>query len=304
MNFNHLLIFQKVAEKRHFTRAAEELFISQPAVSKQVHEFENEMGEALLEQVGRKVQLTHAGQVLYEYACRIFALAKEAETVLEELRGLERGQLAVGASMTIGTYLLPQLLGQYNSLYPAISLTLDIANATEIQAKLLANKLDFGLVEGFVDEAELIKTEWRQDELVLIDAVKKPLLAATTVKIEQVLDSQVPLILREQGSGTRAVLEAALSQRGLKLLRPVLELNSLEAIKNAVNAGLGVSFVSEHCVANELVFNLLKIVKVDDFELKRSLYLVQARSKRTSKAAQAFLDLLMMRKVVLKSPKS
>ncbi|MBA2679990.1 MAG: LysR family transcriptional regulator, partial [Ktedonobacteraceae bacterium] len=102
MNFNHLLIFQKVAEKQHFTRAAEELFISQPAVSKQIAELEKQLGQPLFAQVGRKIHLTEAGQILYDYATRIFALSTEAETILDELHGLKRGRLAVGASTTIG----------------------------------------------------------------------------------------------------------------------------------------------------------------------------------------------------------
>lgn len=292
MNFNHLLIFQKVAEKEHFTRAAEELFISQPAVSKQIQELEREVGQALFEQVGRKVHLTEAGKLLYEYANRIFALATEAEIALDELQGLQRGHLAVGASMTIGTYLLPELLGQFKALYPAITLFLDIANAEEVLAKVLANQVEVGLVEGFVTAPKLVKKAWQQDEMILIDAAQSPLIKGDRLSLNQVIDGQIPFILREQGSGTRAVLEKALEERSLETFKPILELNSLEAIKRAVTVGLGVSFVSKHSVKHEIEVGMLRRVELTDFELTRTLYLVYIRGKKLSKASQAFIDLI------------
>ncbi len=171
MNFNQLLIFHKVAELRHFTRAAEALFISQPAVSKQVQQLEKALKQPLFTQVGQKVYLTEAGKLLYEYAGRIFALADEAELALNEMQRLERGRLALGASTTIGTYLLPELLGRYKALYPAMDLVVEIANTEEIQSKLLAHRLEVGLVEGGVTHSELLESVWRQDELVLITSV-------------------------------------------------------------------------------------------------------------------------------------
>lgn len=292
INFNHLQIFQKVAEKQHFTRAAEELFISQPAVSKQIQELERELGQPLFEQIGRKVHLTEAGLLLYDYANRIFALAKEAEVALGELQGLERGRLAVGASMTIGTYLLPEFLGQFKALYPAIELHLDIANAAEIQDKVLANQLELGLVEGFVTEPELARQEWRQDELVLIDSVSRPLLKENNWTIEALLESKIPFILRETGSGTLAVLEHALQQQNLTLPKPLLEMNSLEGIKRAVTAGLGVSFVSAHSVRDEERFGLVRRVTLQNFRAQRLLYLIHLRSKKLSRASQVFIQLI------------
>jgi DNA-binding transcriptional LysR family regulator len=292
MNFNHLYIFHKVAEKGHFTRAAEELFISQPAVSKQVQELEKSLGQALFEQIGRKVYLTEAGELLYDYASRIFALSNEAEEALGELVGLERGRLAIGASTTIGIYLLPQILGQYKTSYPKIELSLEIANADDIQIELLANRLEVGLVEGFVTSPELFKREWRQDELVLIVGANHPLLAEKELSLGQLFENQTALILRERGSGTRAVLEEALGLHGIGPIKPVLELGSTEAIKQAVAAGLGVSFVSEHTIKLEVAAGLVRVIPLTDFELKRPLYLVYVRSKRLSKATQVFLEFL------------
>ncbi len=290
MNFNHLLIFHKVAEKEHFTRAAEALFISQPAVSKQIHELERTLGQPLFTQIGRKIYLTEAGRLLFEYTQRIFALSDEVEGVLAEMHDLQRGRLAVGASTTIGTYLLPELLGEYRERYPSIELFLDIANASEVQERLLQNRIEIGLIEGAVTHDELFKRVWRQDELVLITANASPLVTKEHLTLQDVYKE--PFILREPGSGTRAVLEAAIATQGLPRLVPFMELGSTEAIKKVVAAGLGISFVSEHTIALERKTHLLQQVPLMNFTLSRPLYIVYPKQKHLSRAAHMFLELL------------
>lgn len=290
MNFNHLLIFHKVAEMKHFTHAAKALFISQPAVSKQIHELEKTLGQPLFSQVGRKVTLTEAGAILFDYTKRIFALSNEVEAVLNDMHDLKRGRLAVGASTTIGTYLLPELLGAYRKQYPHIELFLDIANASEIQERLLLNSIEIGIIEGAVTHHELFKSIWRQDELVLITASASPLAEKEHLTLEDIYSE--PLILREPGSGTRTVLEEAITGRGLQPFVPFMELGSTEAIKKAVAAGLGVSFVSEHTIQLELTVGLLKRVPLVNFTLTRLLYIVYPKQKRLSKAAHVFLALI------------
>jgi len=295
INFNHLHIFHKVAEKRHYTRAAEALHISQPAVSKQVHELERTLGQPLFDKIGRTIRLTEAGKLLYDYACRIFTLAEETEAAMGALADLAGGRLAVGASTTIGIYMLPQILGRYKKRYPRIELCLDIGNAEEIQAKLLANRLDAALVEGFVTSPALFKQEWRQDELVLIAHTAYPLPASGDLSLRRLFERNDPFILREKGSGTREVMERALTLHGLGPIRPVMELGSTEAIKQAVTAGLGISFVSEHTIKLEAAAGLLKVLPLADFSVRRPLYLVYVKAKSLSRAAQAFLDMLFPR---------
>jgi DNA-binding transcriptional LysR family regulator len=293
MNFNHLLIFHKVAEKRHFTHAAEELSISQPAVSKQIHELEKTLGQPLFTHMGRSIYLTEAGQLLYDYANRIFALSSEAEAALEEMHDLARGRLAIGASTTIGTYLLPEQLGHYRTQYPRIQLSLDITNADEVQKRLREHRIEIGLVEGMVKDSDFVKQVWRQDELVLIASPQYPLVRDNEqVSLQSLLDKNVPFIRREQGSGTRAVLEEALAARGLRPLPTSMELGSTEAIKRAVAAGLGVSFVSEHTIGLELAAGHLRRVPLTDFTLTRPLFIIFPRQRRLSRAAQAFLQLI------------
>ncbi|HVB61660.1 MAG TPA: selenium metabolism-associated LysR family transcriptional regulator [Ktedonobacteraceae bacterium] len=291
MNFNQLLIFHKVAELRHFTRAAEALYISQPAVSKQVHQLEKTLNQPLFTQVGQKIYLTEAGKLLYDYADRIFALSAEAESALGEMQQLERGRLTLGASTTIGTYLLPELLGRYKEQYPGIDLVVEIGNTEEIQQKLLVHRLEVGLVEGSVTHQELSEQVWRQDELVLI-APPTYLLPEGEQTIQQFLAQKPPVILREQGSGTRSVLEQALERYGVEPVHPIIELGSTEAIKRAVAAGLGVSFVSAHTIQFEVASGYLKQILLSNFSVRRSLLIVRLNEKCLSKAAQAFLHLI------------
>ncbi|EFH81829.1 LysR family transcriptional regulator [Ktedonobacter racemifer] len=292
MNLHHLLIFAKVAERRHFTQAAEELLISQPAVSKQIRELERAVGQPLFKQLGRQVYLTEAGEVLYDYARRIFALVDEAETQLEEMHELEKGHLSIGAITTIGIYLLPAILGYYRSHYPKIELSLEIANADDIQERLLANEVEVGLVEGPVTHADLHHEVWQRDELVLIVGNDHQLARRENICLEEILAEGHPFLLREQGSGTREVFEQALASRELPAIRPFMELGSTEAIKKAVIAGLGISFVSLHTIQLELQAGLLKHIELTDFTLERSLYLTYPRQKRLPRAVQKFLEFL------------
>lgn len=292
MNFNHLHIFYKVAQLQHFTRAAEALFISQPAVSKQIQELEKSLGQPLFTRAGQKVHLTEAGTLLYGYTERIFALSAEAEIVLDELHGLLRGHLSVGASTTIGTYLLPALLGQYTTLYPHIQLSVQVENTSAIQEAVLSQQLELGLVEGNVSHAELEVRPWRHDALVLVSAYDKAPTLLKDMTIRQFMDLNLPLVVRERGSGTRTVLEDALLARGIQLPQPLMELGSTEAIKRVVAAGLGYAFISQLTIELEVAAQRLKQIPLSGFELQRPLYLIFPRRQRFSKAAEAFLQLL------------
>jgi DNA-binding transcriptional LysR family regulator len=292
LNFNHLVIFQKVAEKGHFTRAAEELLISQPAVSKQVHELEKTLQQPLFTRVGQKVYLTEAGEVLADYANRIVALASEAELALQELHGLERGHLTVGASTTIGTYLLPDLLGRYKTEYPEIEIFIDVANTEVIQQDVRTHKLEIGLLEGDVLHPDLEYRAWQPDELVLIAAPHSEYGRKGHVALKELFSPHFPLISREPGSSMRAILENAFARHGVAAPPPSMELGSLEAIKRTVAAGIGYAFVSKSIIQHELASGLLRQVLVEDFEVHRTFFVAYASEKRISRAGRAFLELI------------
>jgi DNA-binding transcriptional LysR family regulator len=199
----------------------------------------------------------------------------------------------VGASTTIGIYLLSEFLGQYREQYPHIELFLDIANAEEVQERIIACRTEVGIVEGSVTREELFKRVWREDELVLIASPSSLLtFSQEHVHLHHLLENNTPFILREPGSGTREVLEKALVTRGFQPIRSFMELGSTEAIKQAVRAGLGLAFVSEHTIKLELAAGLLKRISLVDFKLTRPLYIVYLKHKKLSKVTQVFLELL------------
>jgi DNA-binding transcriptional LysR family regulator len=289
MNFHHLAVFDAVVRENGIGRAARRLRVSQPAVSKQLQTLEQSVGAALVDRLPRGVRLTAAGEVLAGYATRIMALAGDAEQALAGLRGLVAGRLTVGASTTIGTYFLPQLLARYRERHPGIELHLEVANTHVIQRSLHERRVDIALTEGFVHLKALRARVFLADELVPIVPVGHPLARGAAVRLDRFCAE--PLLLREPGSGTREVIEAALAKRGLAIT-PLMTLGSTEAIKRSVAAGVGVAFVSSLAVRQELEDRRLATVPLKGFRLKRSLHVVQARDRHVSAAVQAFLELL------------
>jgi DNA-binding transcriptional LysR family regulator len=289
MNLNHLAIFQAAAEEGGISRGAARLHISQPAVSKQVRALERSLGVTLFDRVPKGVRLTEAGELLAGYARRLFAVESAAEHALGELRGLERGRLAVGASTTIGVYLLPEVLAAFHRRYPAVDVRLEIGNTDAIQEMLLANQLDVGLTEGFVEMEGLEARVFREDDLVAIAPPGHPLLARAGVTAAELCAE--PLIVREAGSGTRAVVERAFAALGL-VVRPAMSLGSTEAIKRAVMAGAGVAVVSRLALAVEIESGRLEVVPVDSLPIPRSLHLLRAAHRHQGAATRAFLELL------------
>ena len=290
MNLNHLAIFQAVADAGNITAGAERLHISQPAVSKQLQELERSLGAPLLDRLPRGVRLTEAGELLAGYARRLFALEAEAELALAELKGLERGRLSIGASVTIGSYLLPQVLARFYERHPGLELSVEIANTESIQRKLLDGALDIGLTEGQSSFAEIEAEEFRQDQMVAITAPDHPLVhAPEPVAIRRLCDE--PFVVREMGSGTRLVLESALAERQLTI-HPVMSLGNIGAIKRAVAAGIGVAFVSALTIELEVAAGSLAVIELVDFSLRRPFHIAGVRGRHRSRAAQAFLTML------------
>lgn len=289
MNLNHLAIFHAVAREGSVTLGAERLHISQPAVSKQLQELERSLGTPLFDRLPRGVRLTEAGELLEGYARRLFGLEAEAETALAELRGLSRGRLAVGASMTIGGYLLPDILARFHRKYPGIDVRLEIANTEEVQQRLIEGTLDVGLTEGFLEHPELEAAVFRSDAMVVIAPPGHPLLAESPVTAERLC--QEPFLVREEGSGTRAVVERAFAERGLTLCA-VMSLGNIEAIKRAVSAGLGVAMVSALTVGLEQEAGKLSVVAVSDLCVRRPLHRLHLRGRHQGHAALAFIAAL------------
>jgi len=296
VNLNHLFLFRAVADAGSFSRAAESVHVSQPAISMQVGELEAQLGLTLFHRLPRGVKLTAAGQLLLGYAQRLRALADEAERAMAQIKGLCRGRLAIGASTTIGVYLLPNLLGDYRRRYPEIDLQFDIANTEDIENKLVDGTLDAGLTEGLPPKRdELESVVFLQDELVPIVRPDHLRLKADCEPLTLRQLCAEPMIMREAGSGTREVIEGALAKRGQKLQRVPMVLGSTEAIKRAVAAGLGVAIVSNLTIQAELASGELAILPVRNFRLTRPLHRLCWRDRPRDPATAAFLMLLDQR---------
>ncbi len=295
MNLHQLRIFSTVARLASFSRAAEALHISQPSVSIQVADLERALGVELFEQLGKRIYLTDNGRVLDDYAHRILTLVDEAQDAVAEVTELHRGRLAVGASTTPGTYLLPKVLGRYEERFPKIAVTLEIANARRIQERLLRNELDVGVVGWVASSQNFVIQPLLDDELVVVASPRNPLAAAGGMPVAALRDHRV--ILRERGSGTREAIETALREVEIELT-PVMELGSIEAIKETVAEGLGITILSRLAVASEVAAGRLAIVPVTDLMLKRVLTIVYHRDKRLSPAILVFLEMLRARGTV------
>jgi len=286
LNLHLVRIFTAVATQGSFTGAADALHISQSAVSRAVRELERQVGMALVERHSRGVILTEAGTQLVLHARRIFALERLAELSLEELQTLQRGHLAIGASTTIGIYMLPVLLGIYHRRYPGIELFLDIGNTQQIVRHVLDHRLDVAYVEGPVEQSDLVLTPWREDELVVIASPNHPLAQRPSLTARDL--HMAPFIIREAGSGTRETMEQAFARCGIAV-RIVMELGSTEAIKQAVAAQLGISVVSRFTVQLELETRRLVILPVEDLTIRRSLTCVRHLDRPMSHALDAWL---------------
>ncbi|MCL6432208.1 MAG: LysR family transcriptional regulator [Anaerolineae bacterium] len=289
MELRQLRAFERVVALGSFSRAAEELALSQPAVTAQVQGLERELGLRLLERLPRRVLLTAAGEALLPFARSMLNLEEDARRALEELKGLQAGTLRVGASPTVGAYLMPALLGELKRRHPGLRTIAEIRPTQEVAAALETHALDIGLVEAAVDSTALSIEPFGTDELVLIVPAGHPWSARRTVRPAELTGQ--PLIAREPGSGTRQLVEDRLRALGLEVT-PTLELGAIEAIKNAVAAGLGVAFVSRLAIEPEQRLGTLAVVQVEGLDLRRPFYRLLHRQRRPSAAARAFLGVL------------
>jgi DNA-binding transcriptional LysR family regulator len=289
MNLNHLAVFHAVAQAGSMTLGAERLDVSQPAVSKQVQELERALSVHLFDRIGRRVRLTQAGETLADYARRLFALAREAEEAMADVRAVGRGRLTIGASTTIGTYLLPGVVAEFWRRHPQVEVLVEIANTEQVHRRLAGHELDVGLTEGFVEAEELDAEVFHHDELVVIAAPGHRLAGSPRVALGALQEE--PFVLREPGSGTRAVEERALAR--LKVpVRAAMALGSTEAIKRVVAEGVGLAIVSRLAVRAECAAGTLAVLPVAGLRIDRPLHLVRRKGRRDGPALQGFCGVL------------
>jgi DNA-binding transcriptional LysR family regulator len=284
-----LKVFRTVAERLSFRQAAEALYLTQPAVTQQVKILEDELGLQLFDRSGSKVKLTIAGERLLSHAHSIAELAAAAERDLAQLKGVTHGKLQIGASTTIAQYVLPRLLGDFATVYPAIELSVVGANTKHVVDGVVSGKFALGLLEGPAMRRELKSEPFLTDELAVITSPANHESGEGIVPAEMLNDSR--LILREQGSGTRHIVEAALRKAGVRISRAnvIMELDSTEAIKSAVEAGLGIGFVPRRAIHKELRLGTLTELNISGLKIERHFLIVHLRGSQPSPSAAAFL---------------
>ncbi len=284
-----LQVFHTVARLLSFTKAAEELHMTQPAVTFQVRQLEEYFNTRLFDRTHNRISLTEAGERVYGYAARIFQLYGEMENSVREITGDISGVLVLGASTTIAEYMLPQLLGDFKEKYPDVIIRLKVANTDGIVSQVENNTIDLGVVEAPVNNKNLVVEECRTDQMVLIVPPNHPLANRESITMDGFME--YPFICREEGSGTREVMIEHMVEAGLNtsMLNVSMELGSLEAIKRAVEAGMGVSVLSRATLGKELKLGTLVAINIDP-PITRPFSFVHQKQKFKARAMDELLS--------------
>ena len=289
MSDRRLQVFHTVAKLLSFTKAAEHLHMTQPAVTFQVRQLEEQFNTRLFDRTHNRISLTEAGQVIYEHAAKIFELYSQMENSVREITGEISGTLTLGASTTIAEYMLPALLGNFRAEYPDINIQLKVSNTDGIVYMIENNEIDLGVVEAPVQNKNLIVDVCREDQLVCVVPIDHPLASNDTIKLDDIME--FPYICREEGSGTREVINEYLDQHNVpeSSLKMSMELGSPEAIKGAVEAGMGISIVSSATIGKELELQTLKAVNMEP-PLTRPFSFVYKKQKFRVQAMEELLE--------------
>lgn len=273
MHLNQLRVFCAVVEAKSFSQAARGLHLTQPAVSMQVRSLEEDLGAELFERNYRGIALTPVGKLVYEHAKEILAICESMHGAIDSILQRENAQLIVGASHTVGNYALPCSIWTFKQRHPESHIRLEIASSADVLRRVLDNTVDLGIVEGPVMADDVKIREISSDELVVIAPVAPPWLTRETISLKEL--KKEPIILREEGSGIREALQVILAGAGITLpdLNVVAEMQSNDAIKSAVESGLGLSIISRLTVQREIRRGLLKAIYIDGVpsEIKFSL---------------------------------
>jgi DNA-binding transcriptional LysR family regulator len=288
MDIRGLEVFLSVAKNLNYTRAGEEVNLSQPSVSVRIRQLETELGVKLFEQLGKKVALTEAGLLLVPHARRVITAIEDAQHAIDELQGLERGTLRIGASTTPGMYLIPKTIARFKDRYPKIEIQMGIKDTRQIETGVINNEFDFGFVGGHLAGDEVGVFPWLTDRLVLVVPPKHRLARKKSVRADDLQRER--FILRETGSATRAAIVAHLEESDLKV-ETVMEMENPESVKKAVQSGLGIAFISKFAVETELKAKSLVAVRVQGLDIRRELKIVYRKDKHLARAAKTFIEM-------------
>jgi DNA-binding transcriptional LysR family regulator len=284
LTFRQIEVFNAVARLQNYTRAAETLHMSQPAVSMQIKQLEESVGLPLFEQVGKKIHLTDAGRYMYEYGRNIADLLEEADTVFEAIKGIERGSLSISVATT-ASHFATRLLAEFTKQNEGITISLDITNREALRKQLENNEPDLVIMGQPPEGVEVEADAFMENPLVMIAPAGHILAKRRNIPLADIENEH--FVVRESGSGTRSAIERFFVRNEIEF-HTAIEMTSNEAIKQAVEAGLGLGIVSIHTLELELETGRLQVLDVKGFPIRRHWYVIQRKGKRLSPAAQAF----------------
>jgi len=289
MNLRSLKIFKEVCETKNMTKAAKNLYMTQPAVSQTISNLEDELGVKLFERIKNHLELTYSGRVLSNYSKKITRMVDESEDILNQIANLKKGKLRIGASMTIGTYLMPKLINEFKNEHAELKMPLLINNTDHIVDHILNNDLDIGFVEGPFNSTEITTNFFMKDELTLIaspDYFSKP---PNSIKLEDITGEK--FILREEGSGTRDIAKQKLDEKKINYkIKHIL--NNFEAIKKAIIANMGISILPKLAVKEEIKRGKLVEIKINDLKITREFRIIYHTDKYQSPFFMHFMNFL------------
>ncbi len=297
IDFRHLETFCRVAEVRSFSRAADDLFLTQPTISGHILALEKSLSLRLFDRTGREVRLTKAGEVFLRYASKTLTIRKDLLNALSEFSQGIRGELSLGASTIPGEYLLPKLMGDFKKDHPHFSLSLKIADTKEIVQYVLQGNVEFGMTGAKVSHPSLHYEKYEEDEIIVVAPPGHPLAKKKRVDLEDLLKE--PWIIREEGSGTQMAVDKALRRKGktLRAFNVVTEMGSTSSMKEGVKARLGLAFISARAAEEELNQGLLSRIAVEGMEsISRQIYIVSHRGRTLSPIGMEFLRFLKRKK--------
>ncbi len=286
-----LKVFRTVAEQRHFRKAAELLYLTQPAVTHQIRALEETFSVPLFDRTGKEVALTASGEILLKYVRQVDELLARAEEEISALAGEVRGELRIAASMTIAQFALPALLGGFVRLHPSVQVAIESSKTQDVIHAVMTQRAALGLIEGPAHTRDVTVEPWLEDELVMAVPASHEWDNTHPIDIADLKEAR--LLMRERGSGTREIVEEAMTKHGLAIkdLR-VMEVDSTEGILASIEAGLGVGFVSRRAIRRALLLGTLKMVPIRGVHLSRQFSLVYSRGPEPAGLPGLFLNYL------------
>jgi DNA-binding transcriptional LysR family regulator len=295
MDLHHIEIFCSIVKYRSFSRAAEALLLTQPTVSGHMKNLEAELGVKLLDRLGKRALPTEAGEILYRHGTRLLEERERAKQEIEKLTGRISGVLTIGGSTIPGAYLLPPLIGSFKKKNPGISIQLSIDDTSKITEAVMSGSISIGVVGARLSEPQLEVHPFQTDELVIAVPYRHRWARKRTISPGELRDE--PFILREQGSGTRKIMEDRLEHAGLSIADLNIEaiVGSSDAVRQAVKAGLGISILSSRALKDDIEAGRLAAVRISGIRMERQFYIILLRGRSRSPLCRAFLEFILKR---------